>query len=453
MRPEATSALPSAMESTIVVASNRGPVSFDRDASGVLVAQRGAGGLVTALSGVFFRDDTTWVAAAMTDGDREVAAEGYEIDPDSHQRVRFVVIPPDRYDAYYNQMSNRILWFLHHYLWDTARTPTFDETTEATWQEFVEANRSFAIALAEEGRPRSRLPDPGLPPRARPRDVARAPSRMRASSTSPTRRSRARRTCASCRRICATRSCAAWRAPTWSGSSRDAWVESYLLSVRGLPGFRVLRGGRFAAGDRVATARAFPVAVSAHPIRETAARPEIKQVRRDLEEWKGNRQPPSPASTGSSRRRTSCGGFLAYELFLQSNPSWQGRVRFLALFSPSREALPEYQAYGDDCLAEVERINKELSTEDWQPIEVRIQEDYGYAVGAYGLYDVLLVNPVYDGMNLVAMEGPLVNRHVVPDLVPERRRVRQARQARAHGEPVRHPRDGRRDPRRPGDAR
>jgi trehalose 6-phosphate synthase len=193
------------------------------------------------------------------------------------------------------------------------------------------------------------------------------------------------------------------------GFQARSWVESYLLSVRGLPGFRVLRGGRFAAGDRVATARAFPVAVSAHPIRETAARPEIKQVRRDLEEWKGtaslllrvDRFEPS---------KNILRGFLAYELFLRSNPSWQGRVKFLALFSPSREALPEYQAYGDDCMAEVERINKELSTEDWQPIEVRIQEDYGYAVGAYGLYDALLVNPVYDGMNLVAMEGPLVNR-------------------------------------------
>ena len=139
-------------------------------------------------------------------------------------------------------------------------------------------------------------------------------------------------------------------------------------------------------------------------------RPETKQVRDELKEWKGDaalllrvdRLEPS---------KNILRGFLAYELFLRSNPSWQGRVKFLALFSPSREALPEYQAYGDDCLAEVERINKELSIEDWQPIEVRIQEDYGYAVGAYGLYDVLLVNPVYDGMNLVAMEGPLVNRH------------------------------------------
>jgi trehalose 6-phosphate synthase len=159
----------------------------------------------------------------------------------------------------------------------------------------------------------------------------------------------------------------------------------------------------------VGTARAFPVAVSAHPIRETAAKPEIKQVRRDLKERIGtaklllrvDRFEPS---------KNILRGFLAYELFLRSNPSWHERVKFLALFSPSREALPEYQEYGDDCLAEVERINKELSTEDWQPIEVRIQEDYGYAVGAYSLYDALLVNPVYDGMNLVAMEGPLVNR-------------------------------------------
>ena len=102
----ATRVFPSAMESMIVVASNRGPVSFDHDAAGALTSQRGAGGLVTALSGVFFRDETTWVAAAMTEGDREVAVEGYELDPESRQRVRFVLVPPERYDAYYNQMDS-----------------------------------------------------------------------------------------------------------------------------------------------------------------------------------------------------------------------------------------------------------------------------------------------------------------------------------------------------------
>ncbi len=401
-------AFPSAMESAIVVASNRGPVSFERDASGELISQRGAGGLVTALSGVFFRDDTTWVAAAMTDGDREVAAEGFEIDPDAHQRVRFVVIPPERYDAYYNQMSNRILWFLHHYLWDTARTPTFDELTEANWQEFVEANRSFAQVLADEGDrdPVYLIQDYHLALVPAMLRELRPDARIVHFTHTPFAGATYLRILPVHMRDAILRGMAG--ADVVAFQSR-AWVESFLLSVRGLSGFRVLRGGRFVTGDRVASARAFPVAVSAHPIRETAAKPEIKEGRRELKAWKGetklllrvDRFEPS---------KNILRGFLAYELFLKSHPRWQGRVKFLALFSPSREALPEYQAYGDDCMAEVERINKELATEDWQPIEVRVQEDYGYAVGAYGLYDALLVNPVYDGMNLVAMEGPLVNR-------------------------------------------
>ncbi|MEO8422315.1 MAG: trehalose-6-phosphate synthase [Actinomycetota bacterium] len=411
MQPEATRVFPSAMESTIVVASNRGPVSFERDASGELSSQRGAGGLVTALSGVFFRDDTTWVAAAMTDGDREVALEGYEIDPDSHQRVRFVIIPPERYDAYYNQMANRILWFVHHYLWDTARTPTFDEETEITWQAFVEANRAFAITLAEEGDrdPVYLIQDYHLALVPAMLRELRPDARIIHFTHTPFAGVTYLRILPVHMRDAILRGMAG---ADVVGFQATPWVENFLLAIRGLPGFRVLRGGRFAVGDRAATARRFPVAVSAHPIRETAARPEIKQVRHDLKRWKGtarlllrvDRLEPS---------KNILRGFLAYELFLRSNPSWHGRVRFLALLSPSREALPEYQAYGDDCIAEVERINKELSTEDWQPIDVRVQEDYGYAVGAYGLYDALLVNPVYDGMNLVAMEGPLVNRHGV----------------------------------------
>ena len=95
----------------MVVASNRGPVTFERNASGRLEGRRGTGGLVTALSGVFFRDDATWVAAAITEGDRAVASKGRTISEDSRQRVRYVVIPPDRYEGYYNEIANRIMWF------------------------------------------------------------------------------------------------------------------------------------------------------------------------------------------------------------------------------------------------------------------------------------------------------------------------------------------------------
>jgi trehalose 6-phosphate synthase len=408
MSQPATHDFPSAMESTVVVASNRGPLTFDHDATGALTSQRGAGGLVTALSGVFFRDDATWVAAAMTDGDREVASEGRPIEQDSRQRVRFVVIPPERYDGYYNQMSNRILWFVHHYLWDTSRTPMFDEKTEDVWQDFVEANRAFANALAEEGdrHPVYLVQDYHLSLVPQMLRELRPEARIVHFTHTPFAGATYLRILPVHMREAILRGMAG---ADVVGFQARSWVESFLLSVRSLPEFRVLRGGRFIVDDRVATARAFPVAVSAHPLRQTAGRPETRATRDELKEWKGgaklllrvDRLEPS---------KNILRGFLAYELFLRSHPSWHRRVKFLALFSPSREALPEYQAYGDDCLAEVERINKELATDDWQPIEVKVQEDYAYAVGAYGLYDALLVNPVYDGMNLVAMEGPLVNR-------------------------------------------
>ena len=140
----------SAIESPIVVASNRGPVSFDRDDRGRLSPRRGTGGLVTALSGVFYRDDTAWVSAAMTDGDRAVALKGRTVTSDSHQRMRYVVIPPERYDGYYNEVSNRILWMVHHNLWDIPRSPMFDDGTQDAWHDFVDANRAFAEALAQE---------------------------------------------------------------------------------------------------------------------------------------------------------------------------------------------------------------------------------------------------------------------------------------------------------------
>ena len=95
--------------------------------------------------------------------------------------------------------------------------------------------------------------------------------------------------------------------------------------------------------------------------------------------------------------------------FLPSAPKTI-RTAMVARFSPSRRELPEYREYTEACLAEARRVNDALGREDWQPIELRLKDDYIGAIAAYGLYDVLFVNPVIDGMNLVAMEGPLLNR-------------------------------------------
>jgi trehalose 6-phosphate synthase len=398
----------SAIESPVVVASNRGPISFDRDDRGRLSPRRGTGGLVTALSGVFYRDDTAWVSAAMTEGDRAVALKGRTVTADSNQRMRYVVIPPERYDGYYNEVSNRILWMVHHNLWDIPRVPMFDDATQDAWHDFVEANRDFAEALAQEADedPVYLIQDyhlclvPGmlreLVPDAKIVHFSHTPF---AGATY-------------LRILPVTMRTALLRGMAGAdvlGFQAKQWAENYLLSARSLPELRVVRGGRLEIDGRTGAVRAFPVAVSAEPLRETANRPEADEVRAELREWAGDakivlrvdRLEPS---------KNILRGFLAFELFLRRNPSWIGQVRFLCLFSPSREDVPEYKDYGEECLAEADRINAQLGRKGWQPIEVRVQEDYAFAVAAYDLYDVLLVNPTYDGMNLVAMEGPLVNR-------------------------------------------
>ena len=124
----------------LIVVSNRGPVTFHRDADGNRVARRGGGGLVTALRSLVSHHDVTWVASAITDADREVAEEGSgealdETAADgSPYRLRLVVHDPTAYDRYYNVVSNPMLWFLQHYLWGS-RAPDIDQGLHVAWSE------------------------------------------------------------------------------------------------------------------------------------------------------------------------------------------------------------------------------------------------------------------------------------------------------------------------------
>ena len=107
-----------------------------------------------------------------------------------------------------------------------------------------------------------------------------------------------------------------------------------------------------------------------------------------------------PASTGSSRRRTSSRGFLAFELLLQKHPEWRGDVVFLALLSPSREEVPPTATTAPTAARRPTGSTPRTGKEDWTPIVLKVQEDFTYAVAAYDRYDAMLVNPVHDGMNL-----------------------------------------------------
>src|SRR5438105_3231905 len=139
----------------LVIASNRGPVAFELDEEGELVSSRGGGGLVTGLTSALQLTGGLWVASAMSDGDRVMTERSpggrIEIlDEDAKYHVRYLNVPPERFDRYYNVISNRILWFLHHYLFDVARSPRFGQPIARAWEDYVSFNQSFADLLAEE---------------------------------------------------------------------------------------------------------------------------------------------------------------------------------------------------------------------------------------------------------------------------------------------------------------
>ena len=138
----------------VLVASNRGPVSFSRDASGALTASRGGGGLVSGLSSVAATADLLWICAALSDADRAAArqAPGGRLDLDGYDTpaaVQMLDIAPQTFRRAYNSVANSILWFVHHLLFDTPNQPRFGTAFARDWDSYREYNAAFAKALAD----------------------------------------------------------------------------------------------------------------------------------------------------------------------------------------------------------------------------------------------------------------------------------------------------------------
>ncbi|MGH2635824.1 MAG: alpha,alpha-trehalose-phosphate synthase (UDP-forming) [Actinomycetota bacterium] len=401
----------------LIVASNRGPVTFETGDGAELEPRRGSGGLVTALLGALQEAGGLWVAAAMSEGDREMVARsnGGRVDMQafgSTYHVRYLDLPPEVYDGYYNGISNGVLWFAHHYLWDTVRSPAFGDEVDQAWRHYVEVNRRFAQALAEEGERAGEEPaylvqdyHLALVPRLL-RELRPQAMIAHFSHTSIAGPTYLRMLPADIRQELLQGMLGA----DVLGFHSPGWAENFMLSARQVPGVRVDLGrSRITAGGRDVAVRIHPISVDGRAMRETASSPEVRGLRRDLARWRGDTRLILRVDR-LELTKNIVRGFHAYELLLKREPSWRGRVRFLALLSPSRGDVPEYQEYAETALAEAERINWELMENGWTPIEIRLKDDYAGALAAYGLYDVLFVNPVIDGMNLVAMEGPVLNR-------------------------------------------
>jgi trehalose 6-phosphate synthase len=397
----------------ILVASNRAPVSFVEE-EGHLVPRRGAGGLVTALAPAVQETGGLWVAAAMTDGDRRIAAGSDDgrveaaIDEATYY-LRFLAFDEPTYDRFYNEISNRLLWFLHHYLWDLPRSPVMGTEEREAWDSYREVNTAFAEALAKDagGQTDVLVQDYhlSLVP-ALLRDLA-PDSRIVHFSHVP------------------FAGADYLRLLPWEireelldgllgadllGFQTERWAENFLGACRLLDGSVVMYRRRAVRWrGRLVRVGVYPISIDAAQLRTAASAPEVRPKRRAIDRWRGDRKLLLRVDRAELSKNV-LRGFLAYEDFLRRHRRWRGRVVFLALLQPSRRAVPEYRTYTDACVREAERINAELGGEDWTPIDLRMNDDYDEVLAAYGLYDVLMVNPVFDGMNLVAKEGPLLNR-------------------------------------------
>ncbi|MEV6674101.1 trehalose-6-phosphate synthase [Streptomyces sp. NPDC051162] len=399
----------------IVVASNRGPVSY-KLVDGELTAGRGGGGLVSGLSAIDRDAGAVWVCAAMGEGDREAARRaGRRLDTEDTggHRVRMLDVDPDTFAAAYNGIANSVLWFVHHMLYETPLAPVFDADFRRQWAAYEAYNAAFADALAEEaaqgaavlvqdyhlslvpGLLRERRPDlrighfshtPWAPPdyyRLLPDDVA---ERVLRGILGGDR--------------------AAFLTERWADAFADC-CEKVLGAevVRGTGGTAVLFEGRT---TRIGV---HGLGADADFLRERAHRADVEERMAALRELLGPDRKAIVRVDRTELSKNIVRGLHAYRRLLEDRPEWRGKVVHIAFAYPSRQDLKVYRAY----TAEVERVAREINstfgTVDWEPVSLHVKDDFARSLAAYRLADVALVNPIRDGMNLVAKEVPVVSDH------------------------------------------
>jgi trehalose 6-phosphate synthase len=400
----------------LIVVANRGPVSYARGADGERVAARGGGGLVTALRSLVEHHDVTWIASAMNDEDRAVAAEhdGEAFDETARDgspyRLRLVAHEQSAYDWYYNVVANPTIWFLQHYMWGLPYAPDIDLGLHNAWfNGYLPVNESFARATVAE---LEREPDaavffhdyhlylaPKLVREERPDAVLAhfihipwpqsdywhvLPDHLRRAVLEGV------------------------LANDIVGLHTDRWRRNFLRCCEDLLGCTVDHDASTVThGERRATITSHPLGIDPAEFDELRDDPRVLEEERLIVERRPEHLVLRVDRTDPSKNVVR--GFRSFALFLDLHPEFQGRVTLLALLDPSRQDIPEYSEYLAAIQREARTVNDRFQQEGWVPIDLQIGDNFAQSVAAYKQYDALLVNAVFDGLNLVSKEAPLVN--------------------------------------------
>jgi trehalose 6-phosphate synthase len=394
-----------------IIVSNRAP--YEPAAGGTFV--RGAGGMVSGLTSVAEATGARWVACARTPRERELAKGG----PLLVNRRRaeeltmdLVDVGSEPYRLHYSVIANPLLWFVQHALWNLPEEPLVDQRTWHAWREgYTKVNRLLAERVAQlcgESR---------RPPLVLTQDyqLYLAPRRVRELAPSATLQQFIHIPWPSGRY---------WKvlpaemrgaiidgllANDIVGLQTRADVDNFLAVCGELMKLRVdYQDGAVIHRKHVTWVRPYPISVNCTAIERSAATADVDQEVAAIEEWRPRHLIVRVDRVDPSKNILR--GFLAYERMLLDRPSLRGKVVFWAFLQPTRKDVPVYREYLRRVTETAELINRRLGKRGWTPIRLELKDSMRRALAAYRCFDVLLVNPIYDGMNLVAKEGVLLNR-------------------------------------------
>ncbi len=404
----------SVTDDSVVVASNRGPLSYVADERGHLTARRGGGGMISALEG--HDQPITWVCAALTDADRAAAhgSPGGRLRVPAlgggEQCIRMLELDRTTFDRAYNEVANRTLWFIAHLLFDAASAPAFGHTWDADWAAYEEYCASFAAALAEEAGFGARVLIQDYHLMLAPLMLRKLRPDLRISHFTHT----------------------PWAGPDYFrilpdgvaravlagmlgadrlGFHSQRWAEAFLECCDAVLGAAVT-GSQVAFEGRVTTVGVHPLGVDGAQLRRRAGMDDVTgRMELLAEQTSGRRLLLRIDRTEPSKNIVR--GLEAYRELLREHPELRGEVTHLAFAYPSRHDLPEYREYTARVQRAAHDITEEFGRPGWEPVRLEVSDDFPRSLAAYALADVLVVNPLRDGMNLVAKEGPVLSgRHL-----------------------------------------
>jgi trehalose 6-phosphate synthase len=398
----------------LVIVSNRGPAQFERESDGERVARRGGGGLVTALSGLVSHRKALWIASTLTredvavanqaDGPVEVSIGGIDYE------VLMVESDPAAYDRFYNVIANPILWFIQHYLWDLSNAPDIRREEAEAWElgyKVVNDDIARAVVRQVEGqeKPLVMLHDYHLytcPARIR---AARPDAFLHHFVHIPWSQPDSWRVLPGKVREELYRG---MLANDIIGFHTTAYCRNFLACCAELMELDVdeERGSVSHEGGET-WVRAYPLAIDAQRLRDAAASEDVAEY--ESEVLARRRDHLILRVDRADLSKNVLRGFTAFDVFLDQHPEFRERVTFVAHLQPSRQDVPQYAEYLERIEALVAVVNHRHGTTDWMPIDLRIYDNFYEAVARYKQFDLLIVNALFDGMNLVAKEAPVVN--------------------------------------------